>query len=52
MIIYVDRINGDNRHDGRDHGGWIRKGGVVVRNIHALRTIQKAIDKVARDRDE
>ncbi len=45
-IYYVDAAAGDNRNDGLDHGGWIKKGGMLCRNIHALRTIQKAIDKV------
>lgn len=44
-IYYVDRHNGDNRSDGLDHGGWIVKDGVTIRNIHWLRTIQKAMDK-------
>lgn len=34
---YVNSASGDDRHDGLDHGG---------KNIHALRTIGKAIEKI------
>ncbi len=48
-IYYVDAASGDNRNDGLDHGGWIDKDGMTRRNIHSLRTIQKAIDKIIKN---
>lgn len=51
--IYYVEPSGDNRNDGLDHGGYIRdKYGIIRRNIHPLRTIQKAINKIAKHSDE
>ena len=44
-IYYVNAARGDNRHTGLDHG-WVTKNGSTFRDMHPLRTIQKAMDKI------
>jgi len=45
---YVNSASGDDRYDGLDHGGWVERGEVLIRNIHALRTIGKAMEKITK----